>query len=127
MQATATQLVQTLAEIIKPHYDHWVLFSNDSFIVFDEKPEDIEDRAREIIRYYGCQRKGATNSDFEPTPLEGKDAWLVRCYYKGVFTYVHNDEVEAFAPIKVAVSRVGKEKRRLDGEKPVIVHVSSKG
>lgn len=126
MQATKTGLIKTLQAIISPHYNHWVLFQNDSFIVFKKKPQDMEDRALELIRYYGCQRKGGTNSDYEATPIEGQDAWLVRCYYKGIFTYVHNTEVKAHAPIKTAVSIKGLEKRRLDGETPVIVHLESK-
>lgn len=125
MQAVKSNLVETLRAIIKPHSDHWVLFKNDSFIIFEEKPENIEDRALEIIRYYGSQRQGGTTSDYEATPVEGKEAWLVCSYYQGLFTYVRNSEVESHAPAATAASIKGREKRQLDGQSPIIVHIES--
>ena len=111
---------------INPTFEEWVLFSNGTYIIFDDADTitDIREEAISQMKKFGPVYVGSPAADFSVTQLNKTAGWVVSGHGYGMYTYVHPDELDSKTPSDIGIH--GRSKRNEYGEKPTIIHVNRK-
>ncbi|WP_228401584.1 hypothetical protein [Chryseobacterium sp. PMSZPI] len=112
---------------INPKFQDWVLFKNDTYIIFDDITtiENVQDEAIKLMKEFGPVFAGGTAGDFSVIHLNSTEGWLVSGHGYGMYTYVHPTELDNEVPNDLEIGLLGRSKRNSDGENPEIVHINS--
>jgi hypothetical protein len=100
----------------------WVMFTHGTCIVFIGEKPNAEDLARQALQEHGEVRAGSSAGDFSVSSLEGEAGWLVFFDYEWMITLVLPEEVGEGAQ-EFNVGFLGRSKRQMDWEAPVVLHV----
>ena len=119
-------LVNQVMKAINPKFQNWVLFSNGTYIIFEDvSPSDsLEKRAIEFMKEWGPVYAGGSAGDFGTTTLTKTEGWVVSGHGHGMYTYVHPDKLESDTPSDVEVGLLGRSKRHQDSQEMEIVHTN---
>lgn len=112
---------------INPKFQDWVLFKNDTYIIFDDisTVEKIQNEAIKLMQEFGPVFAGGSAGDFSVIHLNSTEGWLVSGHGYGMYTYVHPSELDSKTPNDLEIGLLGRSKRNSDGENPEIVHVNT--
>jgi hypothetical protein len=124
-----SELLERVRRAINPAFSDWVLFSNGTYIIFDDAagpPFDVPAAAVEFMKEYGLVSVGGPAGDFEVFYLDETDGWVVGGHGYGMYTYVHPSELASTNPSDVEIGLMGRSKRDLDGAELEILHVNTK-
>ncbi len=107
-------------------FQDWVLFKNDTYIIFDDisTVENIRNEAIKLMQEFGPVFAGVLG-DFSVIHLNSTEGWLVSGHGYGMYTYVHPSELDSETPNDLEIGLLGRSKRNSDGENPEIVHVNT--
>jgi hypothetical protein len=121
-------LIEHVKLAINPRFTHWVLFSNGTYIIIEDKTiADDSAFAKKIMREYGPVHAGTPAGDFSVTHLSRTDGWVVSGNYYGMYTYVSPSELKKAGvqnPSDVDVGLFGRRKRENDGKECRVIFVS---
>lgn len=111
---------------INPRFQDWVLFKNDTYIIFDDirTVKDVYDEAIKFMKEFGPVFPGSPAGDFNVIHLNSTEGWLVSGHGYGMYTYVHPSELDNETPNDLEIGLLGRSKRNSDGENPEIVHIN---
>ncbi|MGE8552578.1 MAG: hypothetical protein ACN6OB_01430 [Chryseobacterium jejuense] len=112
---------------INPKFQDWILFKNDTYIIFDDISvvENVQDEAIKLMEEFGPVFAGGPAGDFNIIHLNSTEGWLVSGHGYGMYTYVHPSELDNETPNDLEIGLYGRSKRNLDGENPEIVHINT--
>ncbi|BAP31977.1 uncharacterized protein CHSO_2940 [Chryseobacterium sp. StRB126] len=112
---------------INPIFQDWVLFKNDTYIIFDDiaTVENVQEEAIKLMKEFGPVFAGGSAGDFNVIHLNATEGWLVSGHGYGMYTYVHPLELDNESPNDLEIGLLGRSKRNLDGENPEIRHINS--
>jgi len=121
-------LIENVKLAINPKFQDWVLFKNGSYIIFNNTDQiiDLREEATKLMAEYGPVHIGFPSGDFEVTTLKRADGWSISGHYFGMYTYVHPSEINTSTFDESQVGLLGRSKRDLDGQNPVIIYVNRK-
>lgn len=121
-------LIEHVKQAINPRFTHWVLFSNGTYIIIEDRTISDEGAfAKKIMRTYGPVHAGSPAGDFSVTHLSRTEGWVVSGHYYGMYTYVGPSEIQQAGvqnPTDVDVGLFGRRKREKDGKECRIIFVS---
>jgi len=122
-------IIEHIKLAINPIFQDWVLFQNGTYIIFDsiDTSADIETEAIALIKKYGPVHAGGEAGDFAVTHLNKTAGWVVSGHGYGMYTYVHPIELSNTAPTDVQIGLLGRSKREMDGQRPLIIYMNRKG
>lgn len=125
---TDNNLLNHVKLAINPKFQDWVLFKNGTYIIFDNADtiSDIESEARKLMIEFGPVNVGSSAGDFSVTHLNQTEGWVVSGHGYGIYTYVSPQEPKSEKPDVAEIGLLGRSKRELDGNNPVIVHINRK-
>lgn len=111
---------------INPQFQDWVLFKNDTYIIFDDITTvgNVQEEAIKLMKEFGPVFAGGSAGDFNVIHLNSTEGWLVSGHGYGMYTYVHPSELDNETPNDLEIGLLGRSKRNSDGEKPEIVHIN---
>ncbi|WP_347218934.1 hypothetical protein [Chryseobacterium sp.] len=111
---------------INPQFQDWVLFKNDTYIIFDDitAVENVQEEATRLMKEFGPVFAGGPAGDFNVIHLNSTEGWLVSGHGYGMYTYVHPSELDNETPNDLEIGLLGRSKRNSDGENPEIVHIN---
>ncbi|WP_250255750.1 hypothetical protein [Chryseobacterium sp. Marseille-Q3244] len=112
---------------INPQFQDWVLFKNDTYIIFDDvsNVENVRDEAIKLMKEFGPVFAGGSAGDFNVIHLNFTESWLVSGHGYGMYTYVHPSELDHETPNDLEIGLYGRSKRNSDGENPEIVYINT--
>ncbi|MBP2615355.1 hypothetical protein [Chryseobacterium jejuense] len=112
---------------INPKFQDWILFKNDTYIIFDDITivANVQDEAIKLMKEFGPVFAGGSAGDFNVIHLNSTEGWLVSGHGYGMYTYVHPSELDNETPNDLEIGLYGRSKRNLDGENPEIVHINT--
>ncbi|WP_185248572.1 hypothetical protein [Chryseobacterium bernardetii] len=112
---------------INPIFWDWVLFKNDTYIIFDDiaTVENVQEEAIRLMKEFGPVLAGGPAGDFNVIHLNVTEGWLVSGHGYGMYTYVHPSELDNESPNDLEIGLLGRSKRNLDGENPEILYINS--
>ena len=121
------QLIDNVKKAINPQFKDWVLFSNGTYIIFEDSTiKNKKDRAIEIMKENGPVYIGSPSGDMSITKLTNTNGWVVGGDYYGMYTYVDLRELKAKGinnPKDIDVGLIGRFKRDKDGKIPKVIFV----
>jgi hypothetical protein len=124
-----TELISHIRLAINPKYQHWVLFSNGSYIILtDSLKGDPKSNALKIMKEYGPVHGGSPAGDISIKKLNKTQGWSVGGHYYGMYTYVHPDELIRAGianPSDLDVGVYGRDKRDKDAKELRIVYINN--
>ncbi|WP_228452184.1 hypothetical protein [Chryseobacterium sp. c4a] len=111
---------------INPKFQDWVLFKNDTYIIFDDITivENVQEEAIRLMKEFGPILAGGPAGDFNVIHLNSTEGWLVSGHGYGMYTYVHPSELDNEIPNDLEIGLFGRSKRNSDGKNPEIVHIN---
>lgn len=111
---------------INPRFQDWVLFKNDTYIIFDDitTVKNVREEAIKLMNEFGPVFAGGPAGDFDVIHLNSTKGWLVSGHGYGMYTYVHPSELDNETPNDLEIGLLGRSKRNSDGENPEIVHIN---
>ncbi|UHO39971.1 hypothetical protein H5J24_08100 [Chryseobacterium capnotolerans] len=111
---------------INPRFQDWVLFKNDTYIIFDDITivKNVREEAIKLMNEFGPVFAGGPAGDFDVIHLNSTEGWLVSGHGYGMYTYVHPSELDNETPNDLEIGLLGRSKRNSDGENPEIVHIN---
>lgn len=111
---------------INPRFQDWVLFKNDTYIIFDDitTVKNVREEAIKLMNEFGPVFAGGPAGDFDVIHLNSTEGWLVSGHGYGMYTYVHPSELDNETPNDLEIGLLGRSKRNSDGENPEIVHIN---
>ncbi|HNY32517.1 MAG TPA: hypothetical protein PKO15_16645 [Fibrobacteria bacterium] len=121
-------LLEHVRLAINPRFQDWVLFESGTYIIFDnaDTVADIRFAAMQLMKKFGPVHVGGPAGDFGVISLDKTAGWLVSGHGYGMYTYVHPKELTTKNPTDLEIGLLGRSKRDMDGNKPVIIHVNRK-
>ena len=127
-EMTDDSLLDHVRLAINPQFQDWVLFENGTYIIFDNADTvvNIKAAAMQQMKEFGPVHAGGTAGDFSVISLTKTAGWVVSGHGYGMYTYVHPKELSTKNPTDVEIGLLGRSKRDMDGNKPVILHVNRK-
>jgi hypothetical protein len=127
-EIAAAELLNHVRLSINPRFQDWVLFKNGTYIIFDNADviPDLESEALKLVREFGPVYVGTPAADFDVTDLNKTEGWIVSGHGYGMYTYVIPDEMKTKTPTVAAIGLYGRNKRNLDSENALIIHVNRK-
>jgi hypothetical protein len=122
------ELLERVKLAINPAFSDWVLFSNGTYIIFDDAADElaIPKAAIEFMKEFGPVSVGGPAGDFEVFYLDEVEGWVVGGHGYGMYTYVHPSELASDAPSDVEIGLLGRSKRDLDAAELEILHVNTR-
>lgn len=123
-----TELINHVRLSINPKFQDWVLFKNGTYIIFDN-PDTIpvlEKEALNLMAAFGPVCIGTQSADFDVTDLNKTEGWIVSGHGYGMYTYVSPSEIKSNITDIAAIGLLGRAKRDLDAENPIIIHINRK-
>lgn len=113
---------------INPVFQDWVLFKNDTYIIFDDinTVENVKEESIKLMKEFGPVFAGGPAGDFSIIHLNSTEGWLVSGHGYGMYTYVHPSELSSEYPNDMEIGLYGRSKRNLDGENPEIIHINTR-
>lgn len=126
-EMTEADLLNHVKLAINPQFQDWVLFKNGTYIIFDNADTipSLENEAIKLMKEFGPVHVGGLAGDFGVTHLNETEGWIVSGHGYGMYTYVSPSEVSE-KPEDLEIGLFGRQKRNMDGEKPVILHINRK-
>ena len=125
---TQEDLIKHVKKAINLKFKDWVLFSNGTYIIFEELAIDNKrEKAIELMREYGLVHVGSPAGDFSVTTLHFTEGWVVSGHCYGMYTYVHPSELKLQEIKKsndVDIGVFGRNKRDKDGKDLNVIFVS---
>lgn len=111
---------------INPQFQDWVLFKNDTYIIFDDITiiGNVQEEAIKLMKEFGPVFAGGPAGDFNVIHLNSTEGWLVSSHGYGMYTYVHPSELDNEFPNDLEIGLLGRSKRNSDGENPEIIHIN---
>lgn len=111
---------------INPQFQDWVLFKNDTYIIFDDITiiGNVQEEAIKLMKEFGPVFAGGPAGDFNVIHLNSTEGWLVSGHGYGMYTYVHPSELDNEFPNDLEIGLLGRSKRNSDGENPEIIHIN---
>jgi hypothetical protein len=99
-------------------FQDWVLFKNDTYIIFDDisTVENIRNEAIKLMQEFGPVFAGVLCRRFQCIHLNSTEGWLVSGHGYGMYTYVHPSELDSETPNDLEIGLLGRSKRNSDGE-----------
>lgn len=127
-EMTDDSLLDHVRLAINPQFQDWVLFENGTYIIFDnaDTVADIKAAAIQQMKEFGPVHVGGPAGDFGLISLNKTAGWLVSGHGYGMYTYVHPNELSTKNPTDVEIGLLGRSKRDMDGNEPIILHVNRK-
>ena len=126
---TNKEIIDHVKKAINPKFKDWVLFSNGTYIIFeDDTLKDKGGKAIEIMKEYGPVHIGSPAGDFFITTLNFTQGWVVGGHYYGMYTYVHPKELQIMGvknPSDIDIGTIGRNKRDKDGKELNIIFINS--
>ena len=110
----------------------WVLFQNDTIVIFTNPPpkdgDNMSTMAIEVMKEYGPVYAGCSAGDFNIIDFPEEDeVWAVTGHHPDMLTMVEYREMkQGKDAIDYMVGLYGRGKRDLDGRNPVVVHIEDK-
>ena len=125
-ETTEIDLINHVRLSINPKFQDWVLFKHGTYIIFDHAEEipDLESEAIKLMAAFGPVYIGTPAADFDVTDLNKTEGWIVSGRSYGMYTYVNPNEIKSNVIDITAIGLLGRAKRDLDGENPVIIHIN---
>jgi len=126
-ELTESELIEKVKAAINPKFQDWVLFENGTYIILDSLDTDdkIRNIALERMSKYGPVHVGGSAGDFGVSELIEIEGWSISSHSYGMYTYVHPSELDTDSPSEIEIGFFGRNKRNLDGENPIIIHVNT--
>jgi hypothetical protein len=111
---------------VNPDLHNWVLFTNGTFIIFEDvtDDEDLEQQAIDILKEHGEVRIGEASADFQVTALSKTVGWVVRGNVPGLYVYVHPAELDSDEPDDLEVGLFARVIRQTDFEDLEVLYVN---
>jgi hypothetical protein len=126
---TSTHIIDCLKRFISPLVKNWVLFSNGTYIIFEDSTIiDKKEKAVEIMKEFGSAQADSLSGDMTPIRLSYQDGWTVVGQYYGMYTYVHPSELvelQIINPTDLEVGLFGRQKREKDSRELNVIYVHS--
>lgn len=121
-------LIENVKLAINAKFQDWVLFQNGSYIIFDNTDtiKDIKEEAIKLMKEFGPVYLGTPAGDCGVTKLNKTEGWSISGHFYGMYTYVNPSELNSSKPADDEIGIVGRSKRNLDGQNPIIIHVNRK-
>jgi hypothetical protein len=124
----SSALISHVRKAINPKYQHWVLFSNGTYVIIEDSTvQDAAGFATKIIKQYGPVYPGSPAGDFGVIHLTRTNGWAVSGQYDAMYTYVDTSELLNAGiqhPADVDVGLLGRRKRDKDGKECRIIYIS---
>ena len=120
-------MIEHVKLAINPKFQDWVLFENDTYIIFDDIStiENVKEEALQLMKEFGPVSAGGPAGDFNVIHLTLTEGWLVSGHGYGMYTYVHPSELDNESPNDLEIGLYGRSKRDSDGQNPQIIHINS--
>ena len=125
---TETEIIDHVKKAISPQFKDWVLFSNGTYIIFEDTAiKDKAAKAIDIMKKFGPVHVGTPAGDITVTDLKYTDGWVVGGDFYGMYTYVHPKQLEQRGisdPTNLEVGIVGRHFRDRDGKELKIIYIN---
>lgn len=120
------ELIENVKLAINPKFQHWVLFKNGTYIIFDDVKNinNINDEAIKMMKEFGPVFIGGPAGDFNTIHLSKTEGWIVSGHGYGMYTYVSPSEISNKTPNDLEIGLFGRSKRDLDGKNPEIIYTN---
>ena len=120
-------MIEHVKLAINPKFQDWVLFENDTYIIFDDIStiKNVKEEALQLMKEFGPVSAGGPAGDFSVIHLTLTEGWLVSGHGYGMYTYVHPSELDNESPNDLEIGLYGRSKRDSDGQNPQIIHINS--
>ncbi len=124
------ELINHISLAINSNHQDWVVFANGTYIILDDSlKDDPSNNALRIIKEFGPVYRGSPAGDISITKLVKTPGWSVGGHYKGMYTYVHPDELLGAGILDFSDLDVGlyaRAKRDKDSRDLKIIYINTR-